>query len=45
MSDSPPNNWQKLNLSDSTETVIGHRFTFNMLLLLGILLGEQKQSH
>lgn len=33
------------NLSDSTETVIGHRFTFNMLLLLGILLGEQKQSH
>ena len=29
------------NLSDSTEAVIGHRFTFNGWLLLGILLGEQ----
>lgn len=29
------------NLSDSTETVIGHQFTFNGWLLLGNLFGEQ----
>lgn len=41
MFDSPPNIWQKFNLGDSTETVIGHQFTFNGWLLLGNLFGEQ----
>ena len=39
MFDSPPNNWQKSRWQ--CETVIGHQFTFNGWLLLGILLGEQ----
>ena len=34
------------NVSDSTrtETAIGHQFTFNTWLLLGILLGEQNNK-